>query len=119
MTRAALVIQSRYRTYCEHKRFKKSQEAAVCIQNYYRQYKEQERQRHGREGTPGSLKSVARQPRSLLSLGLRVCAIIDQSLLVGGSLCQLSGKISLSVPPELSQTAKDHELQFSSSAAVV
>ncbi|XP_043226084.1 calmodulin-binding transcription activator 1-like [Amphibalanus amphitrite] len=63
MTRAALVIQSRYRTYCEHKRFKKSQEAAVCIQNYYRQYKEQERQRHGREGTPGSLKRTYSQRR--------------------------------------------------------
>ncbi|XP_037089641.1 calmodulin-binding transcription activator 2-like, partial [Pollicipes pollicipes] len=63
MTRAAMVIQSRYRTYCEHKRFKKSQEAAVCIQNYYRQYKEQERQRHGREGTPGSLKRTYSQRR--------------------------------------------------------
>ena len=38
--KAATVIQNQYRTYCEHKRFKKSQEAAICIQNCYRTYKE-------------------------------------------------------------------------------
>ena len=36
MAKAATLIQSQYRSYCEHKRFKKSQEAATCIQTYYR-----------------------------------------------------------------------------------
>lgn len=53
MTHAAMVIQNGYRSYCEHKRFKKSQEAAVCIQNYYRNYKEQGG-RGSREGTPAA-----------------------------------------------------------------
>ncbi len=48
MSKAATVIQNKYRTYCEHKRFKKSQEAATCIQNYYRTYKE-----HQGGGAPG------------------------------------------------------------------
>jgi hypothetical protein len=44
------VIQTNYRTYCEHKRFKKSQEAATCIQNYYRTYKEHQTGIGGPEG---------------------------------------------------------------------
>ena len=62
MAKAATVIQTKYRTYCEHKRFKKSQEvAAMCIQNYYRTYKEHQggggggggsKARSSRESTP-------------------------------------------------------------------
>lgn len=40
MAKAALVIQKKYRNYCEHKRFKKSEEAATCIQTYYRNYRQ-------------------------------------------------------------------------------
>ena len=60
MAKAATVIQNKYRTYCEHKRLKKSQEAAMCIQNYYRTYKEHQGQikssasRSSRESTPSS-----------------------------------------------------------------
>lgn len=41
MTRAAMVIQNGYRSYCENKRFKKNQEAAVRVQNCYRNFREQ------------------------------------------------------------------------------
>jgi len=51
MSKAATLIQTKYRRYCEHKRFKKSQEAATCIQNYYRTYKEGQ-SRSSRESTP-------------------------------------------------------------------
>ena len=56
MARAAIVIQNKYRNYCEHKRFKKSQEAATCIQNYYRTYKEHQggKSRSSRESTPST-----------------------------------------------------------------
>jgi hypothetical protein len=55
MAKAATVIQNQYRTYCEHKRFKKSQEAATCIQNYYRTYKEHKgNSRSSRESTPSA-----------------------------------------------------------------
>ena len=40
MAKAAVVIQKKYRNYCEHKRFKKSEEAATCIQTYYRNYRQ-------------------------------------------------------------------------------
>ena len=56
------MIQTKYR---EHKRFKKSQEAATCIQNYYRTYREQQMNvlgeggsrgpRGSRESTPGGV----------------------------------------------------------------
>ena len=56
MARAATVIQTKYRTYCEHKRrYRKTQQesaAATCIQNYYRTYKEH--QGGGAGGVPGS-----------------------------------------------------------------
>ena len=54
MAKAATVIQNKYRTYCEHKRFKKSQEAAMCIQSYYRTYKEGKPTRSSRESTPSA-----------------------------------------------------------------
>ena len=50
MSKAATLIQTKYRRYCEHKRFKKSQEAATCIQTFYRTYKEG--QTRSRESTP-------------------------------------------------------------------
>ena len=43
MTRAALIIQSQYRTYREHERFKKSRRAAAIIQNTFRSYRERRR----------------------------------------------------------------------------
>ena len=56
MSKAATLIQTKYRRYCEHKRFKKSQEAATCIQNYYRTYKEHQGQSgsRSRESTPSA-----------------------------------------------------------------
>jgi hypothetical protein len=55
MSKAATLIQTKYRRYCEHKRFQKSQEAATCIQNYYRTYKElQTSGTRSRESTPST-----------------------------------------------------------------
>lgn len=58
MTRAAMVIQNGFRSYCEHKRFKKNQEAAVRIQNCYRNYRDQGRS--GESTPPTGLKYAAR-----------------------------------------------------------
>ena len=58
MANAATVIQNKYRTYCENKRFKKSKDAAMCIQSYYRTYKEHQTGRSSirssRESTPST-----------------------------------------------------------------
>jgi len=58
MAAAASVIQKNYRNYCEHKRFRKNEEAATCIQTYYRNYRDQGRTRkrnsEEKEGTPTS-----------------------------------------------------------------
>ncbi|XP_047441711.1 calmodulin-binding transcription activator 2, partial [Mugil cephalus] len=43
MTQAAILIQSKFRSYYEQKRFQQSRRAAVLIQQYYRSYKEYER----------------------------------------------------------------------------
>uniref|UniRef100_A0A8C9U9T8 Calmodulin binding transcription activator 2 n=1 Tax=Scleropages formosus TaxID=113540 RepID=A0A8C9U9T8_SCLFO len=43
MTQAAILIQSKFRSYYEQKKFQQSRRAAVLIQQYYRSYKEYER----------------------------------------------------------------------------
>ena len=62
MANAATVIQNKYRTYCENKRFKKSKEAAMCIQSYYRTYKEHQGRgssvRSSRESTPSTSAGI-------------------------------------------------------------
>lgn len=75
MTHAATVIQNGFRSYQEHKRFKKSQEAAVCIQNYYRNYRDHGGRpsafspNHLFENNPSiGLKSVAFQRRLMTYL---------------------------------------------------
>ncbi|KAL0180735.1 hypothetical protein M9458_023141, partial [Cirrhinus mrigala] len=40
MTLAAILIQSKFRSYHEQKKFQQSRRAAVLIQQYYRSYKE-------------------------------------------------------------------------------
>eukprot|EP00061_Rhincodon_typus_P018450 g47622.t1 len=40
MTLAAILIQSKFRSYYEQKKFQQSRRAAVLIQQYYRSYKE-------------------------------------------------------------------------------
>ncbi|XP_069499768.1 calmodulin-binding transcription activator 2 isoform X3 [Ambystoma mexicanum] len=43
MTQAAILIQSKFRSYYEQKKFQQSRRAAVLIQQYYRSYKEYEK----------------------------------------------------------------------------
>lgn len=40
MTLAAILIQSKFRSYYEQKKFQQSRRAAMLIQQYYRSYKE-------------------------------------------------------------------------------
>uniref|UniRef100_A0A8D0CC85 Calmodulin binding transcription activator 2 n=1 Tax=Scleropages formosus TaxID=113540 RepID=A0A8D0CC85_SCLFO len=47
MTQAAILIQSKFRSYYEQKKFQQSRRAAVLIQQYYRSYKEYERLKQG------------------------------------------------------------------------
>ncbi|XP_013771502.1 calmodulin-binding transcription activator 2 [Pundamilia nyererei] len=51
MTQAAILIQSKFRSYYEQKRFQQSRRAAVLIQQYYRSYKEYERLKQAPRGT--------------------------------------------------------------------
>ncbi|KAM8897543.1 calmodulin-binding transcription activator 2 isoform 3-T6 [Spinachia spinachia] len=53
MTQAAILIQSKFRSYYEQKRFQQSRRAAVLIQQYYRSYKEYERLKGGPRGAAG------------------------------------------------------------------
>uniref|UniRef100_A0A452GXE1 Calmodulin binding transcription activator 2 n=1 Tax=Gopherus agassizii TaxID=38772 RepID=A0A452GXE1_9SAUR len=46
MTQAAILIQSKFRSYYEQKKFQQSRRAAVLIQQYYRSYKEYEKWLH-------------------------------------------------------------------------
>nr|XP_021511997.1 calmodulin-binding transcription activator 1 isoform X1 [Meriones unguiculatus] len=48
MTQAAILIQSKFRSYYEQKRFQQSRRAAVLIQNFYRSYKRCGRRRPAR-----------------------------------------------------------------------
>ncbi|XP_031235437.1 calmodulin-binding transcription activator 1 isoform X9 [Mastomys coucha] len=48
MTQAAILIQSKFRSYYEQKRFQQSRRAAVLIQNFYRTYKKCGRRRPAR-----------------------------------------------------------------------
>uniref|UniRef100_A0A9J7YEL3 CG-1 domain-containing protein n=1 Tax=Cyprinus carpio carpio TaxID=630221 RepID=A0A9J7YEL3_CYPCA len=56
MTQAAILIQSKFRSYYEQKKFQQSRRAAVLIQQYYRSYKEYERIKQGPRG-PGALNT--------------------------------------------------------------
>ncbi|XP_077314383.1 calmodulin-binding transcription activator 1 isoform X13 [Lithobates pipiens] len=51
MTQAAILIQSKFRSYYEQKKFQQSRRAAVLIQQYYRSYKECGRIRQKRRTT--------------------------------------------------------------------
>lgn len=48
MTQAAILIQSKFRSYYEQKKFQQSRRAAMLIQQYYRSYKECGKRRQNR-----------------------------------------------------------------------
>lgn len=48
MTQAAILIQSKFRSYYEQKKFQQSRRAAVLIQKFYRSYKKCGRRRQAR-----------------------------------------------------------------------
>lgn len=50
------MIQSKFRSYYEQKKFQQSRRAAVLIQQYYRSYKEYERLKQGHRG-PSALNT--------------------------------------------------------------
>uniref|UniRef100_A0A3Q3AIX7 Calmodulin binding transcription activator 2 n=1 Tax=Kryptolebias marmoratus TaxID=37003 RepID=A0A3Q3AIX7_KRYMA len=56
MTQAAILIQSKFRSYYEQKRFQQSRRAAVLIQQYYRSYKEYERMKQAPRGAFFSIR---------------------------------------------------------------
>lgn len=55
MTQAAILIQSKFRSYHEQKKFQQSRRAAVLIQQYYRSYKEFGRQKPHHRGAAAAL----------------------------------------------------------------
>ncbi|XP_036388254.1 calmodulin-binding transcription activator 1-like isoform X8 [Megalops cyprinoides] len=55
MTQAAILIQSKFRSYHEQKKFQQSRRAAVLIQQYYRSYKECGRLRPHRRAAAAAL----------------------------------------------------------------
>uniref|UniRef100_A0A8C7X2G5 Calmodulin-binding transcription activator 1 n=1 Tax=Oryzias sinensis TaxID=183150 RepID=A0A8C7X2G5_9TELE len=55
MTQAAILIQSKFRSYHEQKKFQQSKRAAVLIQQYYRSYKEFGRLRPRHHGAAATL----------------------------------------------------------------
>lgn len=55
MTQAAILIQSKFRSYHEQKKFQQSRRAAVLIQQYYRSYKEFGRLKPHQRGAAAAL----------------------------------------------------------------
>uniref|UniRef100_A0ACB8EWU6 Uncharacterized protein n=1 Tax=Sphaerodactylus townsendi TaxID=933632 RepID=A0ACB8EWU6_9SAUR len=58
MTQAAILIQSKFRSYYEQKRFQQSRRAAVLIQQYYRSYKEYEKLKQGHRGSSAMQQKI-------------------------------------------------------------
>lgn len=55
MTLAAILIQSKFRSYHEQKKFQQSRRAAMLIQQYYRSYKELGRPNPSRRAAAAAL----------------------------------------------------------------
>ena len=88
MTRAALIIQSQYRTYREHERFKKSRRAAAIIQNSFRSYRERRRSSQRRREQRLSKRQEARYIQlasnrlvKYFFIIIHLCAVLVQSAL--------------------------------------
>nr|XP_028557897.1 LOW QUALITY PROTEIN: calmodulin-binding transcription activator 2 [Podarcis muralis] len=58
MTQAAILIQSKFRSYYEQKKFQQSRRAAVLIQQYYRSYKEYEKLKQGRRASAAMQQKI-------------------------------------------------------------
>ncbi|XP_025031455.1 calmodulin-binding transcription activator 2 [Python bivittatus] len=58
MTQAAILIQSKFRSYYEQKKFQQSRRAAVLIQQYYRSYKEYEKLKQGHRATAAMQQKI-------------------------------------------------------------
>ncbi|KAK9398421.1 calmodulin-binding transcription activator 2 [Crotalus adamanteus] len=58
MTQAAILIQSKFRSYYEQKKFRQSRRAAVLIQQYYRSYKEYERLKQGHRASAAMQQKI-------------------------------------------------------------
>uniref|UniRef100_UPI002540970C LOW QUALITY PROTEIN: calmodulin-binding transcription activator 2-like n=1 Tax=Euleptes europaea TaxID=460621 RepID=UPI002540970C len=58
MTQAAILIQSKFRSYYEQKKFQQSRRAAVLIQQYYRSYKEYEKLKQGHRASAAMQQKI-------------------------------------------------------------
>ncbi|XP_042330126.1 calmodulin-binding transcription activator 2 isoform X2 [Sceloporus undulatus] len=58
MTQAAILIQSKFRSYYEQKKFQQSRRAAVLIQQYYRSYKEYEKLKQGHRASTAMQQKI-------------------------------------------------------------
>lgn len=77
MTQAAILIQSKFRSYYEQKRFQQSRRAAVLIQQHYRSY----RRRPGPPHRPtGSLPARSKygRPQPCMPRSTTLCPLPDQ-----------------------------------------
>lgn len=79
MTQAAILIQSKFRSYYEQKRFQQSRRAAVLIQQHYRSYR-----RRPTGGLPARNKYGSNLPalKPLCACPLLPCSWIPNSQLI-------------------------------------
>lgn len=117
MTQAAILIQSKFRSYYEQKKFQQSRRAAVLIQKYYRSYKKCGKRRQARRTAVivqqrlrwarRSRRESARAHAGACAGTKAFCSDFSQTTLGAETLCAhagvvhpvLSSQLILSSPP--------------------
>lgn len=96
MTQAAILIQSKFRSYYEQKKFQQSRRAAMLIQQYYRSYKECGKRRQNRRTATIVQQKLRWAARLSETTRIRVCHCLDQSCAVmdiGGGISTMFCRI--------------------------